>query len=36
VVNDSQIEALVLYLKSLKDAKPAATARPAVNAGEFQ
>jgi mono/diheme cytochrome c family protein len=36
VVNDSQIEALVLYLKSLKGAKPAATAKPAVNAEEFQ
>ena len=36
VVNDSQIEALVLYLKSLKDARPAATVKPAVNAEEFQ
>lgn len=36
VVNDSQIEALVLYLKSLKDAKPATAAKPAVNAEEFQ
>jgi glucose/arabinose dehydrogenase/mono/diheme cytochrome c family protein len=36
VVNDSQIEALVLYLKSLKDAKPAAATKPVVNAEEFQ
>ena len=36
VVNDSQIEALTLYIRSLKDVKAAATAKPVVNAEEFQ
>jgi hypothetical protein len=35
VVNDSQIEALVLFIRSLKDAKPA-PAKAAAASSEFE